>query len=116
MRETRSSGSVEGVVGNHDSYSDSTIPPPVAAAACYYISHMKALAFGFALLQAATGALVPPPGARYVCLLDPEVSSDRPIPCPVCGYDLIPEELARSGLAAFTCPEHREIQQSTPGK
>jgi hypothetical protein len=25
MRETRSSGSVEGVMGNHDSYSDSTL-------------------------------------------------------------------------------------------
>jgi len=27
MRETRSSGSVEGVMGNHDSYSDSAVPP-----------------------------------------------------------------------------------------
>ncbi len=26
MRETRSSGSVEGVMGNHDNYSDSTLP------------------------------------------------------------------------------------------
>jgi hypothetical protein len=28
MRETRSSGSVEGVMGNHDSYSDSFSPRP----------------------------------------------------------------------------------------
>ena len=27
MRESRSSGSVEGVMGNHDSYSDSTFRP-----------------------------------------------------------------------------------------
>jgi hypothetical protein len=33
MREIRSSGSVEGVMGNHDSYSDS--PPRVGAVAAW---------------------------------------------------------------------------------
>ena len=32
MREIRSSGSVEGVMGNHDSYSDSSLPASALAA------------------------------------------------------------------------------------
>jgi hypothetical protein len=32
MRQSHSSGSVEGVMGNHDSYSDSFLPAPAAGA------------------------------------------------------------------------------------
>jgi hypothetical protein len=61
---------------------------------------------------AASGAQQP---GRYVCLLDPEVSSPTPGACLVCGFDMIPEELARSGFASFRCPDHPEVQQSRPG-
>jgi hypothetical protein len=53
---------------------------------------------------------------KYVCLIDPQVSSEEPGTCAVCGYDLIAADLAASGYIAFTCSEHREIQQSIPGK
>jgi hypothetical protein len=75
---------------------------------------MHALVLYCALLQAAA-ATAPPAAARYVCLLHPETVSDRAVPCPVCGNDLIPEDLARSGFASFSCPDHREIQSSLPG-
>src|SRR2546426_2177560 len=51
----------------------------------------------------------------YVCVLDPQVANEKPGPCPVCGYDLIPRDLAVSDLYSFTCRDHREIQQSAPG-
>jgi Cu+-exporting ATPase len=31
-----------------------------------------------------------PPGAEYICPMDPEVLSDRPGPCPICGMALEP--------------------------
>src|SRR4030095_12261348 len=53
---------------------------------------------------------------KYVCLIDPQVSSEEPGSCVVCGYELIAADLAASGYIAFSCAEHREIQQSIPGK
>ncbi len=32
-------------------------------------------------------------GTVYICPMDPEVRSDRPIPCPICGMALEPEEM-----------------------
>ena len=61
-------------------------------------------------------AAAPQEVAKYVCVLHTQVQSDKPGVCPVCGNDLIPSDLASSGLFSFTCPDHRELQMSAPGK
>jgi Cu+-exporting ATPase len=55
-----------------------------------------------------------PPGAKYVCPMDPEVESDKPAACPKCGMALepaIPTVLRRT----WTCPMHPEVVQDRPG-
>ena len=55
-------------------------------------------------------------GTEVCLLIDPQVSSQEPGICAVCGNELIAADLAASGYVAFTCAAHREIQQSIPGK
>ena len=57
-----------------------------------------------------------PPGAVYVCPMDPEVRQDGPGPCPKCGMAL--EPLAGAPLATrteYVCPMHPEIVRAEPG-
>ncbi len=46
--------------------------------------------------------------------MDPEVISDLPGDCPVCGMAL-EQVTPLPGRATFTCPMHPEIEQETPG-
>ena len=69
-------------------------------------------------LEPASAATTPaPPGAAFICPMDPEVHSSTPGACPKCGMALEPD---MSNPAAFTtveytCPMHPEIVRDAPG-
>ncbi|MBC7461952.1 MAG: HAD-IC family P-type ATPase, partial [Thermoleophilia bacterium] len=55
-----------------------------------------------------------PAAARFVCPMHPEVRSESPGACPMCGMAL--ESMMPSGAQVkFTCPMHPEIVRSGPG-
>lgn len=57
-----------------------------------------------------------PPGATYVCPMDPEVRQDHPGACPKCGMALEPEEPALPlERIEYTCPMHPEVVSDKPG-
>ena len=57
-----------------------------------------------------------PPGATYVCPMDPEVRQDKPGACPKCGMALEPELVtAPVTKTEWTCPMHPEIVRDAPG-
>src|SRR5687768_3157222 len=74
---------------------------------------MKQMVVLALLLVAGVGTTGAEQEKKFVCLVDLQVTSDQPGSCPVCGAQLVPAELA--GLISFSCPDHREIQQSIPG-
>jgi Cu+-exporting ATPase len=60
---------------------------------------------------AATGSKT----TKYVCPMCPEVSEDKPVPCPKCGMALEPAEPLAKSKTEYTCPMHPEIVRSEPG-
>jgi len=58
-----------------------------------------------------------PPGATYICPMDPEVRESKPGPCPKCGMALEPEavSLFPSTKTEYVCPMHPEIVRQEPG-
>jgi P-type Cu+ transporter len=57
-----------------------------------------------------------PPGAVYVCPMDPEVREERPGPCPKCGMALEPLAAAAPATRTeYVCPMHPEIVRGEPG-
>ncbi|MEO8274828.1 MAG: heavy metal translocating P-type ATPase, partial [Thermoanaerobaculia bacterium] len=57
-----------------------------------------------------------PPGTRWICPMDPEVSSARAGACPKCGMALEPEmPAALESRSEWTCPMHPEIVRAVPG-
>ena len=56
-----------------------------------------------------------PPGAKWVCPMDPEVEADRPGPCPKCGMALEPASPLLATRLEWTCPMHPQIVRSEPG-
>lgn len=57
-----------------------------------------------------------PAGAKYVCPMHPEVTSDKPGACPKCGMALEPEmPAAPHTKVEYTCPMHPEIVRDEPG-
>jgi P-type Cu+ transporter len=57
-----------------------------------------------------------PPGAVYVCPMDPEVRQDKPGACPKCGMALEPDIVAPPATRTeYVCPMHPEIVRSEPG-
>ncbi|WP_447599677.1 heavy metal translocating P-type ATPase [Nitrospira sp. Nam80] len=52
---------------------------------------------------------------NYVCPMCPEVSEDKPVPCPKCGMALEPAEPLAKSKTEYTCPMHPEIVRSEPG-
>jgi len=74
----------------------------------YYFCHPSCLerfkADPKAFLEpAATTAAPPPPGATFICPMDPEVQSSKPGACPKCGMALEPD---LSNPAALTRVEY----------
>ena len=65
--------------------------------------------------RAATAA--PPPGATFICPMDPEVQSSTPGACPKCGMALEPDMSNPAALTKleYTCPMHPEIVRDAPG-
>jgi Cu+-exporting ATPase len=55
-----------------------------------------------------------PPGAWYVCPMDPEIRQDHPGSCPKCGMALEPE-LPLDAATTWVCPMHPEVTQDHPG-
>ena len=56
-----------------------------------------------------------PPGAWFVCPMDPEVREPRPGSCPVCGMALEAELAAPAPAIEYTCPMHPAVVRSQPG-
>jgi multidrug efflux pump subunit AcrA (membrane-fusion protein) len=101
---------------------------------------MKMLAL-LAVVAAFAGCTDPAPGSGnetarehlarhmepgYVCPMHPDVTSDEPGSCPVCGMDLVQkkatprsetarEHLARHMEPGYVCPMHPEVTSDEPG-
>ncbi|MCU1385587.1 MAG: copper-transporting ATPase [Acidobacteria bacterium] len=59
----------------------------------------------------------PPPGATFICPMDPGVHSSTPGACPKCGMALEPDlsNPASHTKVEYTCPMHPEIVRDAPG-
>jgi len=85
-----------------------------------------ALAGGAVLLACGKKAEEAAEGTTYTCPMHPEVTSDKPGECPVCGMDLIPAEevaeaeetaeTAATAAVSYTCPMHAEVTSDKPGE
>ncbi|MEW5851223.1 MAG: efflux RND transporter periplasmic adaptor subunit [Myxococcota bacterium] len=55
---------------------------------------------------------------RYTCPMHPQVISDRPGECPICGMDLVPlEEKPKVEEAElYQCPMHPQVTSNRPGE
>jgi len=51
---------------------------------------------------------------QFTCPMDPEVISDSPGDCPICGMAL-EQVTPLPGRTTYTCPMHPEIEQDVPG-
>jgi predicted RNA-binding Zn-ribbon protein involved in translation (DUF1610 family) len=51
------------------------------------------------------------PLVSYTCTMHPDVTSDKPGQCPVCGMDLVQKTAEQ-----YTCPMHPEVTGTAPGK
>jgi Cu(I)/Ag(I) efflux system membrane fusion protein len=54
----------------------------------------------------------------YTCPMHPEVISDKPGNCPICGMKLVKKEIKKEDFdkLVYTCPMHPEIKSDKPGK
>ncbi len=67
-------------------------------------------------LAGAPESKAAPPGAVYVCPMDPEVRESKPSACPKCGMALEPLTVAPPATRTeYVCPMHPEIVRSEPG-
>jgi len=57
----------------------------------------------------------PRSSATYVCPMCPEVSQEKPGPCPKCGMALEPRVPTVTKRVEYTCPMHPEIVRPGPG-
>jgi P-type Cu+ transporter len=68
-----------------------------------------------AFLEDRREAAQAPPGASYICPMDPEVRESTPGACPRCGMALEPDLSAPTARVEYTCPMHPEIVRDGPG-
>ncbi|MGE5107190.1 MAG: heavy metal-binding domain-containing protein [Sphingobacteriales bacterium] len=55
----------------------------------------------------------------YSCPMHPDIKSDKPGKCSICGMDLLrseKEKLKRQTVKLYSCPMHPEITSNKPGK
>lgn len=52
----------------------------------------------------------------YTCPMHPEILSDKPGECPICGMDLVPVKAEPKPATTYTCPMHPEILDDKPGE
>jgi RND family efflux transporter MFP subunit len=68
-----------------------------------------------------------PEGQLWTCGMHPQVISEEPGQCPICGMDLVPlgmdepghdhaAAVESSATAVWTCEEHPEIEEAEPGE
>jgi len=57
-----------------------------------------------------------PAGTRYSCPMDPEIVTDHPDSCPICGMALEPLTFQATTKLQWTCPMHPEILRDEPGE
>src|SRR6478672_1921518 len=87
----------------------------------YYFCHPSCLERFAAdpkpFLEPAGPAAPPPPGATFICPMDPEVRAPTPGACPKCGMALEPDLSNAAALTRieYTCPMHPEIVRDAPG-
>ena len=66
--------------------------------------------------QPAVVETAAPPGATYICPMDPEIRESKPGPCPKCGMALEPAAPAAPSVKTeYVCPMHPEIVRPEPG-
>jgi len=51
----------------------------------------------------------------YYCPMHPEIVSDTPSKCPLCGMNLVKKQ-EQTDAAVYTCPMHPEVVSDTPSK
>ena len=57
-----------------------------------------------------------PASAVWICPMDPEVRSDKPAACPICGMALEPEEITvPQDRVEYVCPMDPEVVSDKPG-
>lgn len=64
--------------------------------------------------------------ATYTCPMHPQIQSDKPGECPLCGMDLVKMQVkaaprndshdAQAAETAYTCPMHPQIKSDEPGE
>jgi len=63
--------------------------------------------------------------ASYICPMHPQIKSDKPGECPICGMDLVKDEKPaisaapqgdQQADAGYTCPMHPQIKSDKPGE
>lgn len=82
------------------------------------IAFLILISLGFAFAQPSkTGSFKhiyknnPQTSDSYTCSMHPEILSEKPGKCPVCGMDLILKPVAQ-----YTCSMHPEVLSTSPGK
>jgi DNA-directed RNA polymerase subunit RPC12/RpoP len=82
------------------------------------LASLMLFSMGFAVAQSSDTNSVnrtKPAGSEnvvsYTCSMHPEINSDKPGKCPVCGMDLVLKSAPQ-----YSCPMHPDIVSSSPGK
>lgn len=82
------------------------------------IASLMLFSMGFAFAQGTDSNSISPMKplssekvVTYTCSMHPEINSDKPGKCPVCGMDLVVKAAPQ-----YTCSMHPEIVSSSPGK
>jgi len=82
--------------------------PEPEPACCHGHDHGAHVAVAAAPLDLAPGQ------TAWICPMCPSVRVAEPVPCPMCGMALEPEDIVGPAVR-YTCPMHPEVEQEQPG-